>query len=355
VSVFLGQKDGEDAGGPAWISRVLGAPLQFSVVVIDLPETLAPVDLEGPKVVLAVGIVACGKATELLDPFNAGTLEVRAEGADIDRPDPRDHAQQLVIAVLAEHRIGSSLDLIALPDQAAGLGDDHAEHGDRYRILIDRQSHGSASRLVNIVDPPSLGDLPADQCPGFAREVFLAQARHASRCRKPFEQRKEPVGAAIASEALDLREIKRQIVREYPMPGRRKTTTLVAGLRMTGMVAPMVLDGPINGDWFEAYVTKVLVPELRAGDIVIMDNLSSHKRAAVKEKVEAVGATLRFLPPYSPDFNPIEKAFSRLKAMLRKAGERTVRRLWDLIGKLVDIFQPNECANYFRSCGYEPE
>ena len=139
------------------------------------------------------------------------------------------------------------------------------------------------------------------------------------------------------------------------MPGRRKTTTLVAGLRMTGMVAPMVLDGPINGDWFEAYVTKVLVPELRAGDIVIMDNLSSHKRAAVKEKVEAVGATLRFLLPYSPDFNPIEKAFSRLKAMLRKAGERTVRRLWDLIGKLVDIFQPNECANYFRSCGYEPE
>jgi transposase len=127
-----------------------------------------------------------------------------------------------------------------------------------------------------------------------------------------------------------------------------KTTTLVAGLRMTGMVAPMVLDGPINGDWFEAYVTQVLVPELRPGDIVVMDNLSSHKRAAVKEKIEAVGATLRFLPPYSPDFNPIEKAFSRLKAMLRKAGERTVRGLWDLIGRLVDIFQPDECANYFR-------
>jgi len=88
--------------------------------------------------------------------------------------------------------------------------------------------------------------------------------------------------------------------------GHRKTTTLVAGLRMTGMVAPMVLDGPINGDWFEAYVTKVLVPELRCGDIVIMDNLSSHKRVAVKEKIEAVGATLRFLPPYSPDFNPID-------------------------------------------------
>ena len=105
--------------------------------------------------------------------------------------------------------------------------------------------------------------------------------------------------------------------------GHRKTTTLVAGLRMTGMVAPLVLDGPINGDWFEAYVTQVLVPELRPGDIGMMDNLSSHKRAAVQEKIEAVGATLRFLPPYSPDFNPIEKAFSRLKAMPGKAGGRT--------------------------------
>jgi len=137
--------------------------------------------------------------------------------------------------------------------------------------------------------------------------------------------------------------------------GHRKTTTLVAGLRMSGMVAPMVLDGPINGDWFDAYVTQVLVPELKPGDVVIMDNLSSHKRVAVKEKIEAAGATLRFLPPCSPDFNPIEKAFSRLKAMLRKAGERTVHGLWDLIGRLVDIFQPDECANYFKSCEYEPE
>ncbi|WP_237751651.1 IS630 family transposase [Sphingobium sp. DC-2] len=137
--------------------------------------------------------------------------------------------------------------------------------------------------------------------------------------------------------------------------GHRKTTTLVAGLRMTGMVAPMVLDGPINGDWFETYVAQVLVPELRPGDVVIMDNLSSHKRAAVQDRIKAAGATLRFLPPYSPDFNPIEKAFSRLKAMLRKASERTVSGLWSLIGKLVDIFQPHECANYFRSCGYEPE
>ena len=91
--------------------------------------------------------------------------------------------------------------------------------------------------------------------------------------------------------------------------GHRKTTTLVAGLRMSGMIAPMLLDGPINGDWFEAYVGQVLVPELKPGDIVIMDNLSSHKRASVPAMIEDAGASLRFLPPYSPDFNPIEKAF----------------------------------------------
>lgn len=137
--------------------------------------------------------------------------------------------------------------------------------------------------------------------------------------------------------------------------GHRKTTTLVAGLRMTGMVSPMVLDGPINGEWFEAYVRQVLVPELRRGDIVIMDNLSSHKSAAVRDLIEAAGATLRFLPPYSPDFNPIEKAFAKLKALLRREAERTVSGLWSLIGRLVELFLPAECANYFRSCGYEPD
>lgn len=137
--------------------------------------------------------------------------------------------------------------------------------------------------------------------------------------------------------------------------GHRKTTTLVAGLRNSGMVAPMVLDGPINGEWFEAYVAQVLAPDLRRGDIVIMDNLSSHKRTSVRDMIETAGATLLFLPPYSPDFNPIEKAFARLKAMLRKAAERTVQGLWELIGKLLDFFQPTECANYFSSCGYDPD
>ena len=137
--------------------------------------------------------------------------------------------------------------------------------------------------------------------------------------------------------------------------GHRKTTTLVAGLRLSGMVAPMVLDGTINGDWFEAYVRHVLVPALRPGDIVVMDNLSSHKRVAARELIEAAGAELRFLPPYSPDFNPIEMAFSKLKALLRKAAERTVERLWHAIGRLIDLITPSESANFFKAAGYEPE
>jgi transposase len=102
-------------------------------------------------------------------------------------------------------------------------------------------------------------------------------------------------------------------------------------------------------------VTQVLVPQLRPGDVVIMDNLSSHKRDAVRERIEAAAATPRFLPPYSPDFNPIEQAFSRLRAKLRKIGERSVSRLWDLIGRPVDTCQPRECATYFRNSGYDPD
>ena len=137
--------------------------------------------------------------------------------------------------------------------------------------------------------------------------------------------------------------------------GHWKTTTLVAGLRLTGIVAPMVLDGPINQRAFDAYVEQILVPELRPGDIVIMDNLSSHKSPAVRAAIEAAGAELRFLPPYSPDFNPIEKAFAKLKALLRKAAERTVAGLWATIGLLIDLFTPTECANFFTAAGYEPE
>lgn len=135
--------------------------------------------------------------------------------------------------------------------------------------------------------------------------------------------------------------------------GHWKTTTFVAGLRLTGIAAPFVLDGPINRLAFETYVEKVLVPELRTGDVVIMDNLSSHKGPRVRQMIEAAGASLRFLPPYSPDFNPIENAFAKLKALLRKAAERTVDGLWSAISRLIDLFTPAECRNYFAVAGYD--
>ncbi len=135
--------------------------------------------------------------------------------------------------------------------------------------------------------------------------------------------------------------------------GHWKTTTFVAGLRRDGIVAPFVLDGPINRTAFETYVERVLVPELRPGDVVVMDNLSSHKGPRVREMIEAAGASLLYLPPYSPDFNPIENAFAKLKALLRKAAERTVEGLWTAIGHLIDAFTPNECANYFTAAGYD--
>jgi len=135
--------------------------------------------------------------------------------------------------------------------------------------------------------------------------------------------------------------------------GHWKTTTFVAGLRLSGIVAPFVLDGAINRIAFETYVEKVLVPELKPGDIVVMDNLSSHKGPQVKAMIEAVGASLLYLPPYSPDFNPIENAFAKLKALLRKAAARTIQGLWAAIGRLIDTFTPAECANYFAAAGYD--
>lgn len=134
--------------------------------------------------------------------------------------------------------------------------------------------------------------------------------------------------------------------------GHWKTTTFIAGLRIGGLTAPTVVDGAVNGDIFEAYVRQQLVPTLKAGDVVVMDNLSSHKRAGVREAIEAAGARLAFLPPYSPDMNPIELAFSKLKALLRKAGERTITGLWDRLGQLLDEFSPQDCRNFLAHCGY---
>jgi transposase len=136
--------------------------------------------------------------------------------------------------------------------------------------------------------------------------------------------------------------------------GHWMTTTFVGGLRLSGMTAPMVLDGPMTGDWFLAYVQQILVPTLRRGDIVILDNLSAHKRADVRQAIEAAGASLRFLPPYSPDLNPIENAFAKLKARLRKAAARTIDQLWTAIAEAIDAYSPTECANYFAAAGYGP-
>ena len=121
------------------------------------------------------------------------------------------------------------------------------------------------------------------------------------------------------------------------------------------MTAPMVLDGPMNGAAFHAYVEQVLAPTLARGDVVVMDNLPAHTLASIREIIEVAGASLLYLPPYSPDFNPIENAFAKLKAHLRKAAARTIEDLWDAIRDALPMFSPVECVNYFTAAGYEPE
>ena len=128
--------------------------------------------------------------------------------------------------------------------------------------------------------------------------------------------------------------------------------TFLAALRHDRITAPFVLDGPINGDAFVAYVEQVLVPTLAPGDVVVMDNLGSHKSDKVRQLIRAAGARLLFLPPYSPDLNPIEQVFAKLKTLLRKAEERTVEAVWKRIGSLLNQFEPIECANYLRNSGY---
>jgi transposase len=138
--------------------------------------------------------------------------------------------------------------------------------------------------------------------------------------------------------------------------GCRKTLTVIAGLRSDGMVAPCVFDQPIDGASFLAWVIQFLVPTLKPGDIVVMDNLSSHKDIAVRQALRAAGAKLFFLPKYSPDLNPIEQAFSKLKTLLRKENARTLEDVWKAIGSLITQISATECANYFKEAGYrQPE
>lgn len=134
--------------------------------------------------------------------------------------------------------------------------------------------------------------------------------------------------------------------------GHWKTTTFLAGLCHDRLIAPLVLDGPIDGDSFRAYVEQFLAPALRPGQIVVLDNLSSHKVAGVREAIEAVGARVLYLPRYSPDFNPIEQFFAKLKALLRKAAARTIDTLWFVVGEILRTLPPQECRNYFDNAGY---
>ncbi|WP_424137705.1 IS630 family transposase [Roseomonas chloroacetimidivorans] len=137
--------------------------------------------------------------------------------------------------------------------------------------------------------------------------------------------------------------------------GHWRTTTFIAGLRSTGLVAPLVLDGPMTGEAFLAYVGQFLAPVLAKGDVVVLDNLPAHKVAGVCEAIRATGASLLYLPPYSPDLNPIEQAFAKLKALLRKAAARSREALWTTLGRLLDTFTPAECRNYLANSGYASE
>jgi transposase len=137
--------------------------------------------------------------------------------------------------------------------------------------------------------------------------------------------------------------------------GHWKTTTLIAGLRLGGLTAPMVIDGAMNGEAFTAYAETFLAPTLSPGDVVVLDTLPAHKVSGARAAIERAGATLAFLPPYSPDFNPIEQAFAKIKALLRKAAARTVQDLDAAIAAALDAFTPRECANYFTNSGYEPD
>ena len=134
--------------------------------------------------------------------------------------------------------------------------------------------------------------------------------------------------------------------------GHWQTTTFIAGLRQSGVIAPLVLDGPMNGPAFKAYVEQFLAPALSPGDVVVLDNLAAHKVDGVRQAIAGAGASILYLPPYSPDLNPIEQLFAKLKALLRKAASRTKDALWASFGSLLESFPPAECANYLAHCGY---
>lgn len=194
--------------------------------------------------------------------------------------------------------------------------------------------------------------LPSEQ-----RRADVARARQRWRRLQPLLARRRLVFLDETGAATNMVRLYGRAPRGQRVPGQApyghwKTTTFVAGLTGEGFIAPLVLDGPMNRAVFTAYVEQMLAPELRPGDVLVLDNLSSHKGHEARKAVEAAGARLLFLPPYSPDLNPIEMAFAKLKGTLRAAAERSRDTLWDRIGRLIDDFSPAECQNYIRHAGY---
>ena len=185
----------------------------------------------------------------------------------------------------------------------------------------------------------------------------MAARRRAWRAAQPeFDPRRlvfiDETGASTKMARLRGRSLRGSRCMAAVPHGHWKTTTFVGGLRVGGMTAPMVLDGPMDGPVFLAWIEQMLVPTLEAGDIVVMDNLPAHKPDAVRTAIEATGAILRYLPPYSPDLNPIEMAFSKLKAFLKKAAARNIEDLWNAIAKALPMLSPQDCRSYFAATGY---
>ena len=230
--------------------------------------------------------------------------------------------EELRAWLLATHQVEASLGLMHKTLARLGLTLKKSRAGPRSRTGPTSPSGGPTGGLAKRAMSP-------------ARLVFVDETGAATNMARRY-------GRSPRGQRLD-----------GPIPhGHWKSTTFVGGLTSRGFVAPYVLDGAMNGAIFQAWVEQMLAPELRPGDIVIMDNLPAHKVAGVRDGDRGRGAELRYLPPYSPDLNPIEQAFAKLKALLRKAAERTVDGLWNAIGQLLDLFPPAECANYLANSGY---
>jgi len=267
---------------------------------------------------------------------DTGSPKAKPQGGD-RRSGPIE-AQACVILSLLKERSDITLKELQAELDAAGY---HFGIGTLWRFFDRHARTWKKTAHASEQDRPNVAQ---------HRQSWRAEQGQLDSCRLIFI---DETWAATNMARLYGRAPKGQRLRASIPHGHYKSTTFVAGLRLRGMTAPMVLDGPINGSTFQAYVDQILVPELGRSDIVVMDNLSSHKGAGIRAAIEAAGAKLVYLPPYSPDLNPIENAFSKLKAGLRKASERTVESLWNTIGALIPTFTPRECANFFKAAGYD--